>query len=235
MIKAEFSGRLGNTLFQNIGISILAKKFNYKTDITYNHYTLTDYDKKVLGIKLNNGELINLNFKDINDDNVLDVLKLDNIDYGLNYKGFFELKDFVINYKEDILNHFDLEYDNINKNDVFIHVRLGDIAYEYKLTAELDYYIKSLDSIKFQKGYISSDSLNHPYITFLVKKYNLTIVNNTPVETINFGKNFNNLVLSQGTFSWWIGFLSKANNIYYPNNYKRWHGDIFVFENWKGI
>ena len=233
MIRVKTSGRLGNILFQNIGVSILARKFDYKTEII-NQYALTENDKNILGLKLYSGNNIKSDLKKIGDDNVLDILKLDKIDYGLDFEGYFELKDFVIDYKKDIIEHFSLKYDYISNDEVFVHVRLGDIYYYHKL-AKLEYYIKALDSITFTKGYISSDTIDHPFVLELVKRYNLIIYNDSPVNTINFAKNFNNLVLSQGTFSWFIGFLSKANNILYPNNYNRWHGDIFVYDEWQGI
>jgi hypothetical protein len=52
----------------------------------------------------------------------------------------------------------------------------------------------------------------------LIVKYNLTPYHGTPQTTIKFAKNCNNLVLSLSTFSWWIGFLSKAERVIYPNN-----------------
>jgi hypothetical protein len=31
-----------------------------------------------------------------------------------------------------------------------------------------------------------------------------------------FGSQFNNIAISQSTYSWWLAFLSNAKNIYYP-------------------
>ena len=31
-----------------------------------------------------------------------------------------------------------------------------------------------------------------------------------------FGSQFNNIAISQSTYSWWTAFLSNAENIYYP-------------------
>ncbi len=68
-----------------------------------------------------------------------------------------------------------------------------------------------------------------------MNKFNLEIYNASPLNTIDFAKNFKNLVLSEGTFSWWIGFLSNANNIYFNERERFWHGDIFVFPEWKAL
>jgi hypothetical protein len=69
----------------------------------------------------------------------------------------------------------------------------------------------------------------------LIENCNFILYHDTPINTINFGKNFKNLILSGGTFSWWIGFLSKAKNVFFPKDKIKWHGDIFVFDKWQGL
>ena len=118
------------------------------------------------------------------------------------------------------------------KNKVFVHIRLGDASSK---NPGIKYYEMCLDKLKFDSGYISTDSIDEKMIHKLCEKYNLSLYENTPGNTILFAKNFDNLVLSGGTFSWWIGFLSQASNILYPKNYLNWHGDIFVNNNWNGI
>ena len=54
-------------------------------------------------------------------------------------------------------------------------------------------------------------------------------------EYNNLSKLNHNLILSEGSFSWWIGFLSNAENIYYNQRERFWHGDIFVFPEWKPL
>ena len=223
MIKMTFNGRLGNLILENIGISILAKKFNH------NHDRLTEDDCKVLGVSFYNGELSLDSFENYSDDNLMDLLKLDKIDHGIIYEGYFQVKDFVVNYKQEILDHFKLIYENSNNNDVFIHVRLGDVPDK---NPGLDYYINALNSINFNNAYISSDTTDHYIIKTLIEKYNMILYNDTPINTINFAKNFNNVILSKGTFSWWIGFLSKSKNIIYPKGCEGFCGDIFVYDDW---
>ncbi len=80
-----------------------------------------------------------------------------------------------------------------------------------------------------------TDTPEHSLVKELIGSYNLRILNGSPAECLAFAKNFNKLILSSGTFSWWIGFLSKAETIYYPIPSKPWHGDIFVYPEWQGI
>jgi hypothetical protein len=225
-ISINNHGRLGNVLFQNITASILAKKFNLKVL----KYADSNEHQKI-GLNYFNGDIEYSEKMTVSDNNLLEILKTEKINMGLNIDGYFQLKDFVLEYKEDILSHFDLNYENVGNNDLLIHVRMGDASH---LNAGLGYYTKAVENLNYNKGYIISEDKN-TIVQNLIDKFNFEYYNASPIDTINLAKNFNNIVLSKGTFSWWIGFLSKATNIIYPSGGSVWHGDIFVFENWKSI
>ncbi len=95
----------------------------------------------------------------------------------------------------------------------------------------LEYYIEGIEKFGLGKGFISTDSIGHPNCNYLIEKYNLTPINLSDIQTILYGKNFKNLILSEGTFSWWIAFLSESKNIFCNKREFKWHGDIF-FDEW---
>jgi len=226
MIKIIPQGRTGNLLLQNVGISIIAKKFDFSVE-NYSHLQ----NSEEIGLNLYSGNIVNSQFKKYYDSDLSNILQIDRIENGIIFDGLFQQKKFVIDYRLEILSHFNLNYEKYD-NQVFVHVRLGDVVHT---NPGLNYYQEALNKLSFQSGFISSDSPNHPIVQSLIRDYNLSIYNDSPIKIINFAKNFENLVLSKGTFSWWIGLLSKANNIIYPVNDIGWHGDIFVFEDWKSI
>lgn len=238
MIHTIFPGRHGNNLFQNIGTSIISKKFDLEV-VKYSNPNIF----KIFGLKLHNGKRKLQNLVIVSDDgldffgktkekylSLRELLEMQSIDFGVRYEGYFQDRWFVENYENEIRSHFDLTYTERNKKDVFVHVRLGDVA---DRNPGYEYYEKCLESIDFETGFISTDDTRHPLINKLCEKYNLQLYVNDPIGTINFAKDFSNLVLSEGTFSWWIGFLSKSENIFCPRktNGERWQGDIFIFDN----
>jgi hypothetical protein len=221
-------GRLGNNIFQYVAAYIFAKKFNLQI-ITEPIHTPFDLPKL-----LGNTYSFETKFE-VNDSNFLELLNSESIEprhYVFN--GFFQIKDFVLNYRNQIKSLFTLSYDEINKDEVFVIYRIGDIE-GIRQMLPIEFYQESLKKISYSKGYITSDTPNHPNIIKLSKEFNLTIYDNTPLETINFAKNFKNLVLSEGSFSWWIGVLSNSENIYYNERERFWCGDIFVFPEWKPL
>jgi hypothetical protein len=64
----------------------------------------------------------------------------------------------------------------------------------------------------------------------------MTIVDGSAVSTIKFGRQCNNIIISNGTYSWWIAFLSNAKNIFYPKTTHNvaFHPPIY-FLDWIGL
>lgn len=224
--------RFGNRLLQNVGLSLLAKKFNY----TVLNFQDKGTDKDFLqlneccefGLIPFSGTQIKNNLVYYSDDNILDLLNGPNkINHGILYTEFFQNLDFLISYKNEIKNMFQLPPITEN-NNLFIHVRLGDAT---KFNPGIDYYRNCIQSITFDKGYITTDEPSHDFITKLVQEFNLQLINDTPIKTIHLGRICNNIILSNGTFSWWIAFLSNAKNIFYPDNTNSsFHPNIYLPE-----
>jgi hypothetical protein len=233
-------GRFGNLFFINMALHFLSLKFNLNCHYKY-------YNKfKKLGIYLHKGSKTYDNNITLTDDNFIDIIKNNDTTKSniiINNESWFQTKTFA-NY---LKNYFNISFNknkiienNIyknrynNNNDLFIHVRLGDI--ENRIDNINKYYENTLSEIKFNIGYISSDNISHSLCQSLIEKYKLFVVENDEIETIMFATTCNNIVLSGGTFSWLIGFLAFfSKNIFYPNLKNCWYGDIFQFTCWNCI
>jgi hypothetical protein len=236
----NLGGRFGNILFYNLVADYIARKINL-------NFTYKNNDEiKQLGIELYKGTETYNETISITDENVDELfkenalIKKSNILIG----GYFQtptiakyIRNHIINSKENIIKSNPYHYSN---NNLFIHIRLGDII-QFNGQESLSYYEGCISKIQFDKGFdkgfISSDNIKHEYCLHLIKKYNLTVFEGNEVQTMQFGSTCNHIVLSKGTFSWLIGVLSFNANVYYPENknIKPWHGEIFVFPEWNKV
>lgn len=235
------NGRLGNIFFINMFLHIVSVKYNLKCSYKYKKRF------KKLGIVYNKGKNMYKKNLFVTEDNFLYVIKnnlepcniiihndiwFHSCDFCKIIKIYFENNDI----RNKILHANKYKNRYKNNNDIFIHLRLGDVRH---ITEKyIEYYDNLLSTIKYEVGYVSSDNINDNICKHLIKKHNLKIINLDEIETIMFGSTCNNIILSGGTFSWMIGFFAFfSQNIYYPKINNSWYGvNIFSFDDkWKCI
>ena len=230
-------GRLGNQIIRNLAVSLIAKKYNLKVNY---------YNKKLinnLGINLFSGRKnYKKKTKNLNDKNYFTIYNCNNLYYNLDpNKSYFQTKEitnFLYNYlhtdiiKSNIItkNPFNKRYNE--NNDLFIHIRLGDVASN---NPGIYYYINTIKTITFNNLYLSTDDKNHIIVKKILELYpTAELINYDEIKTFQFASTCKNIILSHGSFSAIIGYLSFFSNIYYPKYElnKIWYGDMFSIKNW---
>ena len=230
------NGRFGNLFLVNMAVHFICLKFDLFFD--YKYY---DYFKQ-LGIKLHSGKNVYDNNIILSDKTFMCIIEceVNKSNIIINNNIWCQTSNFVLLLKKYFSkekvrdrviknNIYKNKYNN--NNDLFVHVRLGDI--QNTINSSFDYYNNVISKISFNNGYISSDSIENDICKKLISKYNLSVINKNEVETIMFASTCNNIILSGGTFSWLIGFFAfYSNAIYFPLKKNVWYGDIFIFKEW---
>ena len=245
-------GRFGNKFIRNMTIFLLKEKYGF-----YSSYH-EDREFKELGfgnIFNNTGEVPNYEKeKMINDKDIINYLdnniELDNkikYKYAHIFNQLPEIIKHIIDYYQNdkhllckqIINNNKFKHRYNNNNDVFIHIRCGDIFYSNPLTPNLEYYKNILDSLEeeYDNIYIASDFIHRTECQELIKTYNAKVYNANLIETILFGSTCKYVILSSGSYSFIIGILSfYSKKIYFSteageierNGVKgRWHDDYY--------
>jgi len=230
------NGRLGNQIIRNLAVSLVAEKH----DIHVNYYNKDLINK--LGINLFSGSKIFDHTRCLDDENYFEIYNSDDVNYNLDpNKNYFQTKEitnFIYDYlhtdviKNNIIekNPFNIRY-NVN-NDIFIHIRLTDVT---RFNPGINYYLNTIKTITFDNLYISSDDINHNIIKIIVNLYPDTkLLSCDEITTIQFASTCKHIILSHGSFSALIGYLSFFSTIYYPEYElnKIWYGDMFSIKDW---
>lgn len=231
------NGRLGNQIIRNLAVNLIAKKYNLKVD----YYNLNLISQ--LGIELFSGDNDYSNTIDLTNNNYFEIYNSQFLNNNLNpNNNFFQTKE-ITNLLYSHLHEDEIKLNIISKNefkerynsnnDIFIHIRLGDVAY---LNPGLNYYLKAIKNIEnYYNLYISSDTLNSNIIHEIIKEYpNAKIISSNEIQTIKFASTCKYIILSHGSFSAIIGYLAFYSNVYYPEyeENKIWYGDMFSINGW---
>ena len=113
---------------------------------------------------------------------------------------------------------------------MFIHIRLTDTAH---FNPGIKYYVNAIKNIIFDDLYISTDDKHSNMIKELLKLYpSSQVINCDEITTFQFGSTCKHIILSHGSFSAVIGYLSFFSDVYYPEYEvnKIWYGDMFSID-----
>lgn len=218
MIRVNFRGRLGNRLIQYAAGYILAKKtgleFNTSGACSYGNSDIDDFQVAFKIPSIDGTRYTETT--QVTDDNFLDYLKTPKEGLGYELTGYFFHDELLGDYRADILEMYQFVPPAApSHDDVFIHARYGDTINILDGYCSVQYIEKQLQQYPTSsKIYVSSDTIDHPPLVNLIKKYNLIEYHNTPLNTILFASCFNNMILSAGTFSYWIMYLGDAENVH---------------------
>lgn len=230
------NGRLGNQIIRNLAVSFIAEKNDLYVDYA-SHSLITQ-----LGIPLYIGKRAYDHTIYLTDDNYFSIYQspsvMSNLYPNENYFQTREIMHLIYEHLRSVpikysivdKNPFKMRY-NAN-NDLCIHIRLTDVAHH---NPGLQYYLKTVESISFDQLYITTDDKHHPIVKEIHRLYpNAIFLDTDLVNIIQFASTCKHVVLSHGSFSAMIGYLSFFSEIHYPEYdlNKIWYGDMFSIPEW---
>ena len=114
----------------------------------------------------------------------------------------------------------------INASDVLIHLRKEDITgWSHDLPDS--WYLGAVERLKGRRLFMITPDPRCPIAIKLQTEYGVQHVHEGVEGDIAFASLFNCLVLSQGTYSWWCAFLSKATEVYQADPLDGWNSNAF--------
>jgi len=128
-----------------------------------------------------------------------------------------------INYIKTTYTHL---YDNLERV-IVVHARRTDYITFKEVHGPLDttYYKNALNQMipKVDNPILVLTSDDNTFWDEIpdIKNYNHIIINDTDINTFHLLRHFNNFIMSNSSFIWWIVWLSNAKNVIAPS---KWFG-----------
>jgi len=225
-IILEEGARLGNQCFINLAASLFCEKHNLF--ITYN-----DLENQLkLGLNLFVGEKYFEKSVLVNDKNYIELYEKDSIDFNVIFKDYFQSKkitsmthNYLYSKMKIITSTNKFKYLYNNNNNCFIHVRLGDVQ---SFNPGFKYYNFILSKINVDKIYLSTDDEKHEIVKKLINSYpKIEIIHYSLIDTILFASTSKYLILSHGTFSGIISYMSFYSKVYFIKENENTSWDYF--------
>lgn len=233
MISVKLQGGLGNLLFQISAIYALAKRNNAEFGIDFsNHYLPlqgSNVNKYADNILKNVPRLPeNYKFQYLYQEPRHEYDYLPFVDNTI-YHGYYQSEKYWLDYKEEIVNLFDVppienfNYDNLTA----VHVRHGDY-FRFPDThpvCSISYYENCMNLIGCNNKFIFvSDDIDWCKNNFIDDKISFSSFN-SEIDDLRLIKHCRNQIISNSTYSWWGAYLNPNHNkIVCSPNYYDWFG-----------
>lgn len=237
MTEIIANGRLGNQLFRNVAVSLIAEKH----DLRVKYFNSEIMNR--LGIEFFNGNKVHSSTQELSDDNYFNIYNsTEQITYNLNPNNHYFQSNHVSKFIREHLqtekvkskiieaNPFKDRYNN--NNDVLVHIRLGDVS---QYNPGIKYYMNTIKKISYDNLFITTDNKNDTIIQTLLTTFPFAkLLDYDEIQTFQFASTCKHIILSHGSFSATIGYLAYDSTVYYPsyNVGVMWFGDMFSIPNW---
>jgi len=229
MIEVKYLGRNGNKMFQYcfgrilsnaLKIPFQSPPINWFEDLKLSNFDEFESSKtfdKTVTLKRHIVDLEDI-YRQAKEQKLKIILE-----------GYFQRSEYFAPHKQDIKKWFNIDEDlrtnllkkyDIKKNDVILHSRLGDyVTLGYIINP---FHIKEIiNNVLADDGklFVVTDEINSNYHQFF-KEYNPIILSNSDKEDFYLMTCFENIIMSQSSFSWWAAFFaSESSKVYYPKTY----------------
>ena len=237
IIKNE-NGRLCNQIIRSVALSLIAQNHDLYTE--YRNYNIIHNE---LGINLFCGTNKYNKTVIVKNNNYSEILNApQKIDYNVNLNYDYFQTEEIVNMiykhiiseesKQNIINKNPFKDRYNTNNDLFIHIRLGDVT---SFNPGTKYYLELIKNITCENVYIASDSFENIIVKEIQKIYpSVILVKRTPAQTIQFGSTCKHIILSHGSFSAVIGYFAfLSSHIYFPNFNSGWcPNSLFLHKLW---
>jgi hypothetical protein len=225
-----------NSLWNNVGIGnhffiytylrLLAEKLNYKLELTpvrINEHNNTEYSEYVF---------LNINGLDYSDNQSYYIddgfsISMTHINKAIDFltnknlhiisNGYYQQCSYWSGYENHVKSFFSHLISNNKKEntEIAIHLRSSNKDNRYKLSPK--YYLDCLNQINFKNVHIFGDDYSrHKDTLEALEKFHPKIYFLNYIDTMKEISQFDKLILSQGSSSFWFGFLSHASKVFVP-------------------
>jgi hypothetical protein len=130
--------------------------------------------------------------------------------------SYFSKYDYIKPYKNEVRNFLSkLKSEKRKSNDLVLMLRNSRDDGRFVLPD--DYYLNIIEKENFDNLYVSFDHIyQHSSILEKLSKYNPTYIEGSILDVFKELTSFDKIIACQGTFSFWVCFLSDASKIYWP-------------------